>query len=104
MPFPIARPVIDGVPSTPADEAGPSHRTGLPSCFDDGASGIDNGRNRDAAEARLRPHRRLDTTARPTAYTPEIAERILDGLADAARCSMSATTRGCRPPGRCRAG
>jgi hypothetical protein len=29
----------------------------------------------------LHPHR-LDTTARPTAYTAELAQRILDGLAD----------------------
>jgi hypothetical protein len=80
MPFPIPRPVIDGLPSAAADGAGPSHQAGVPDRFNDGASRIDNGRHH--AAAYLHPHHRLDTTARPTAYTPELADRILDGLAD----------------------
>jgi hypothetical protein len=81
MPFPIPRPIIDGLPSAAAGEAEPSHQPGVQGSLDDAASRIETGRHLDAAASRP-PHHRLDTSPRPTAYTAEIADRILDGLAD----------------------
>lgn len=63
MPFPIPKSVLDGLPSSTADAVGPSHQVGPSGRFNDRAPPI-------------------AATIRPTTYTPELADRILDGLAD----------------------
>ena len=84
MTFPIAGPVIDGLPPTDAEEAEPiSPGQAAPSLQSRGhAISIGNQRKRDAAAAGRRRYRQLERRGRPAAYSAEIAEWILDGLSD----------------------
>jgi hypothetical protein len=83
MTFPTTGPVVDGLPSTDAEQAEQSSPgQAAPSLQSRGhAISLGNQRERDAAAAGRR--HRLERRGRPTAaYSTQIAERVLDGLAD----------------------
>jgi hypothetical protein len=84
MTFPITGPATPGLPSTDADEAEPiSAGRPAPSLQRRGrAISTGDERKHDAAAAGRRRHRRPDRRGRPTAYSTQIAKRILDGLSN----------------------
>jgi hypothetical protein len=83
MTLPITGPVADGLPSTHADEGeeiSPDRAALLLQRRGRVISGDE--RKLDAAAAGRRQYRLTERRGRPTAYSAEIAERILDGLSE----------------------
>jgi hypothetical protein len=84
MPFPIPRSVIDALPSTTAGEAEPVSPDPVAAPPQRrGRAMVTGAQRRREAAAAGRPWWRWNPRGRPSAYTEEIAERILEGLAQA---------------------